>query len=199
MVGVIEGIERHCSSAFKSVGDLIILLDECRNELGGSEYLRVIHKLARGDVPTLDLRLERAVQDTCFAAIQAGLVSSAHDCSEGGLVVTLAECCISDQERQIGAEVWFPRVRSIRTDALLFGESQSRILISCHPKDLGRVETIARKRRIPFQVLGKVGGGRLVFTLEEEKLINIPIHTLAETWEDGLLSRVSGRKAISEG
>jgi len=199
MVEVIGETEKRCTSAFKSEGDLIILLGECRDELGGSEYLRVIHKLARGDAPTLDLRLERAVQDTCLETVQAGLVNSAHDCSEGGLAVTLAECCISDKERQIGAEVRFPRVRPIRTDALLFGESQSRILISCHPKDLGRIETIAQKNRIPFQVLGKVGGGRLVFTFMEEKLIDIPLHILAGTWENGLLSRVSGREAISEG
>jgi phosphoribosylformylglycinamidine synthase len=102
MVGLLEDVERHCTQGFKDEGDVVIFLGPFADEIGGSEYLSLIHGLETGPVPKLDLVLEQAVQQVCRELIQQGLVQSAHDCSEGGLAVALAESCISGK---IGAEI----------------------------------------------------------------------------------------------
>jgi phosphoribosylformylglycinamidine synthase len=102
MVGLLNNVERHCTQGFKEEGDVVLLLGPWPDEIGGSEYLSVVHGLETGPVPWLDLNLERAVQQVCRDLIQQGLVESAHDLSEGGLAVALAECCISGG---IGADI----------------------------------------------------------------------------------------------
>ncbi|MCX5657130.1 MAG: phosphoribosylformylglycinamidine synthase subunit PurL [Candidatus Omnitrophica bacterium] len=125
MIGIIKDVNMVCSQNFKQKGDSIILLGRCREELGASEYLKEIHNLIKGDAPQLDLRLEQAVQKTALKVIEKGLVNSAHDCSEGGLAVALAECCFSNKDKMIGATINNLDC-DIRTDALLFCESFSR-------------------------------------------------------------------------
>ena len=105
MVGILPNIEKHCTQTFKNEGDVILLLGETKDELGGSEYLKVIHNKVTGDCPSLDLEKEKALQRTVYEAIQQDLLSSAHDCSEGGFAVALAECCISDKNKIIGANI----------------------------------------------------------------------------------------------
>ena len=102
MVGLLDNVERHCSRSFKAEGDIVLLLGPLSDEIGGSEYLSVVHGLEAGPVPRLDLGLERKVQQVCQALIQQGLVQSAYNCSEGGLAVALGECCISGK---IGVEI----------------------------------------------------------------------------------------------
>jgi phosphoribosylformylglycinamidine synthase len=179
MVGVINDINKICRASFASGGDTIILLGENLEELGASEYLKVIHGLVKGDAPSLYLEREAAVQATCLEAIQKGLIRSAHDCSEGGLAVALAECCISGNKR-VGAQV---KVKvDMRADALLFGETQSRIIISCAPKNKAKIEKIAKKNKIPYQVIGKVGGKNLKIN----GLINAPVEKLYDAWKYAL-------------
>ncbi len=176
MVGVLEDIKHATSSSFKKNGDAIILLGENLEELGASEYLKIIHGLVKGDAPCLFLEREAAVQAVCLEAIQKGLIRSAHDCSEGGLAVALAESCISGDER-VGARI---KVKAnMRTDALLFGETQSRIIISCAPKNRTKIEKLAKKYKIPYQVLGKVGGKNLKIN----SLINAPVEKLYDAWK----------------
>jgi len=131
MIGIVEDYNNICSLEFKNEGDLIILLGENKEELGGSEYLKVFHNLERGVPPQIDLIKEKAVEQVCREAINENLLSSTHDCSDGGLAVTLAECCITGGR---GAKVALQE--KIRNDALLFGETQSRIIISISPKNL---------------------------------------------------------------
>jgi phosphoribosylformylglycinamidine synthase len=179
MVGVVNDMEKICSSSFKNSGDVIILLGDNKEELGASEYLKVIHNMVKGDVPVLDLKGEKAVQSACLEAIQKGLVNSAHDCSEGGLAVALAECCISGNEL-IGAKI---EIKSnVRADALLFGESQSRIIVSCSSDKQSKVEKILKKHNVPYQIIGKVGGKELKIN----NLIRLPIDSVYSPWKSAI-------------
>jgi phosphoribosylformylglycinamidine synthase len=129
-------------------------------EIGGSEYLKAIHNLVRGDCPDIDMEFEKSVQSVCLSAIHSGIVKSAHDVSDGGLGVALAECCIQDREKLIGVEI---NIKSdLRKDFLLFGESQSRIIVTLLEKDLKKLFDIAGEYNVPVQVIGKVGGKKLI-------------------------------------
>ena len=121
------------------------------------EYLKVIHNLVKGS-PKIDLEEERRVQKTCLESIQKGIIKSAHDCSEGGLAVALAECSISSP-KSLGATVNLKD--KIRIDALLFGESLSRIIVSLDNKNLKKLEKIARRNKTRIKLIGKVSGKKL--------------------------------------
>jgi phosphoribosylformylglycinamidine synthase len=183
MVGLIKDRARICTQKFKSSGDIILLLGKNKEELGGSEYLMTLHGLKKGKVPTLDLKLEKSVQGTALAAIEKGLVQSAHDCSEGGLAVALAESCISNVNKKLGAEVNLSD-KNIRKDALLFGESQSRIILSVKPKNLNKVLKIAKNKKTPVAVIGKVGGSRLVIN----KWVNLSLGKIDKIWRSAIAS-----------
>jgi phosphoribosylformylglycinamidine synthase len=188
MVGLLEDIEQRMTQFFKEEGDLILLAGETKEELGGSEYLKVLHQHLSGPVPLLDLKKEKALQDFILKAIQKGLVKSAHDCSEGGLAVALAESCITGS-KPIGASCQTPLPNDkIRPDALLFGESQSRILLSLSPKNLGPVLDLAKSYNVGVTEIGKVGGERLVIG----PWIDIEVRRLRKLWEEGLGKAVFG-------
>ncbi len=159
---------------FKNYNDLIVLLGENKEELGGSEYLKVIHSLEKGIPPQIDLLKEQAVQNVCREAIKKELVSSAHDCSEGGLAVALAESCIKGEK---GAKIEIKD--KIRSDALLFGESQSRIIVSLNTKNLSSLQKIADKYQVPLLVLGSVEGKELNIN----RLISIKVEQLEKVWK----------------
>ena len=173
MVGIIEDYNHICSMEFKNRGDLIVLLGENKEELGGSEYLKVIHNLEKGIPPRIDLLKEQAVQNVCREAIKKGFLSSAHDCSEGGLAIALAESCI---KRGKGAKIEIED--KMRSDALLFGESQSRIIVSLNPKNLSLLQDIAGKYQVPLLVLGSVEGEELNIN----RLISIKVEQLEKVW-----------------
>jgi phosphoribosylformylglycinamidine synthase len=158
MVGLLEDISHHRTQWFREEGDLIFLLGENTEELGGSEYLKVAHGFEGGRPPHLDLCRERAVQAGCLEAIRLGIATSAHDCSDGGLAVALAEVCISHPEREWGVEVELKE--DVRADALLFGESQSRILISLPEARIEHLMEIACRFGIKATLLGRVTNDR---------------------------------------
>lgn len=157
MLGIIDDVKHITTQWFKDEGDLIILLGENKEELDGSEYLKVIYQKILGS-PEIDLDLEKSVQDSCLEGIRKGLIKSAHDCSEGGLSVALTECCVTAPQ-PIGATVNIKD--EIRADCLLFGESQSRILVTIEKKDLNLLEKIAGGNSVKLHVIGEVGGKRL--------------------------------------
>jgi phosphoribosylformylglycinamidine synthase len=163
MLGILAHISHATTQTWKETGDVVVLLGETREELGGSEYLKVCHGMVQGRPPTVDLELERRVQGCCLEAIRAGLVRSAHDCSDGGLAVTLAEGCVSNPDKPIGVDVNL--ADSLRPDALLFGESQSRIVLSLREADLNRVQAIADHYGVAVTLIGRTGGSRFICAL----------------------------------
>jgi len=187
MVGLLPKVERYVTPWFKSPGDLVVLLGRNREELGGSEYLKVVHGMVKGTPPWIDLRLERAVQQSCLKAIEKGIIRSAHDISEGGLGVALAESCIAGPEKALGVRVELPEM--MRGDARLFGESQSRIVVSLKGKDLSRLQEIARKEGAPMRVIGEVGGAHLVV----HPLVRLAVDELKSMWSSSLERRLSRR------
>lgn len=183
MIGILPDIEKRVTQYFKNEGDLIILLGENLDELGGSEYLKVAHDKVAGRAPALDLKKEIAVQKVCYEAIQQGLVKSAHDCSEGGLAVALAECAISSKDHNIGCQITcLSGDKEIRPDSLLFGESQSRIILTCSAENKDKILQLAKNLNVNAVVIGKVGGQRLAI----EDKINLPLSELSDVWRNSI-------------
>jgi len=182
MVGVVEDISKVVTQYFKDEKDTIILLGETKEEIGGSEYLKVIHNLKKGDVPSLDLVKEKALQDVVLTAIEQDLVQSAHDCSEGGLAVALVESCISNPaNKKLGAEINLD-TENIRKDALLFGETQSRIILSAKNKSADKILQIAKDNNVPASIIGKVEGNKLLI----DNLIDMPLSDAYQAWSKAI-------------
>ncbi len=174
MLGIIDDIEHITTQCFKDTGDRIILVGRTLEELGGSEYLKVIHGRTCGDCPQLDLNLEKRVQDAVRDLITSQLTKSVHDLSEGGLAVALAECCITDRENQIGCDVTLES--NMRPDALLFAESQSRFIITASEGNLKRALATLQNAGVPFSEIGRVGGHSLCIG----NMISCPLSDLSE-------------------
>jgi len=184
MVGLIEKVERMVTPWFKAAGDIVVLLGRTREELGGSEYLKWVHGLTRGTPPWIDLKTERAVQLACLEAIDQKLLTSAHDVSDGGLAVALAECCIGHPERPLGVRIETHEM--IRGDASLFSESQSRIVVSLKEENIDRLKETAARHSVPVQIIGAVGGNR--FTIQP--LVQLPIEELRAIWSTALAAKL---------
>ena len=185
MVGLIEDAERTMTQWFKSEGDDIILLGNTREDLGGSEYIKVVQAREQGSPPYLNLDTEKALHDCILSLIRDGLLQSAHDCSDGGVAVALAESCVSGSEGTRGAVVTLTKGR-IRTDAVLFGESQTRVVISVKASHRQTVLDHARSFGVPTEVIGTVSGDRLVISVRHEetaeRLIDQPVSGLLDRW-----------------
>ena len=180
-LGLLEDVTRHATPGFKHPGDVVVLLGATQlagdpDSLAGSEYLELEHGLVAGQ-PSIDLARERAVQSTCRRAIRDGLLSSAQDCSDGGLAVALAECCILGH---LGMRVTSP-VQG-RWDAALFGEEQSRIVVSLDPARLPELEALCQEEGATWTVLGEVGGDAFVI----EGLLDAPTKDMEAAWRGGL-------------
>ena len=190
MVGVMEDVRRHLTQSFKREGDIIAVLGTTKEELGGSEYLAVIHGIERGMPPSLDLEAEGRLHGLLYEAVP--LLSSAHDCSEGGLAVTLSESAIAGG---IGAAISLDCLSAegagpIRKDALFFGESAGRVVVSLKEDDLGEVKKLAQKWRVPLFELGGTGGGSLRIAGE----IDLPLEEITEAFNGSLERLLEGQK-----
>ncbi len=185
MVGIMDTVTQHATQWFKHPGDRIVLLGETHEELGASEYLATIHHQECGRPPRLDLEREKLLQRVCLQAARAGLFSSAHDVAEGGLAVALAEACISHPQQTLGARVTL--TGDLRPDALLFGESQSRAVVSVRPPDWERLEALLRTSALPFSVLGEVGGT----DLEIVGYMKIATAALRQQWQTALAQQLT--------
>ncbi|ACL70958.1 phosphoribosylformylglycinamidine synthase subunit PurL [Halothermothrix orenii] len=175
MIGVLEKQEYATDIAFKDEGDLVYLIGETREELGGSEYLSVIHDKDRGLPPTLDLEEEKRLQSSLLTLIQEGLVKSAHDCAEGGLTIALTECCLTGD---LGAIIELGDFQ-IRPDAMLFGESASRVLITISPGDKEKAESVLQESGLKYRNIGKTGGNRLII----DSYIDLELTEIKDRWE----------------
>jgi len=192
VVGLIEKPEHITTQWFKDEGDAIILLGEPVDKadpifgLGGSAYLQVIHGKKNGSPPRCDLETACTLHTTLLGLIQSGLVKSAHDCSEGGLGVALAECGISQliargTPRLIGATIDLTAVKDVRLDALLFGETQSRVVITCQPLAVQKVVERAKLMGVPALQIGKVGGDQLTVKTAQGEF-STPVSALHDAW-----------------
>jgi phosphoribosylformylglycinamidine synthase subunit PurL len=155
MVGLIEKEEHVITQFFKNAGDAIFLVGEIGNEMGASRFLKVCHGRKAGRPPRLDIERELAVQNAVRDLIRSGLLRSAHDCSEGGLAVAIAESCFNP-ERLLGANIAIDGVAHTAAATVLFNESQSRIVISCAPADAEKILEALKSKNVPHQKLGEV-------------------------------------------
>jgi phosphoribosylformylglycinamidine synthase II len=192
MVGIIEKPEHITTQWFKDEGDVIILLGELVDKtdpllgLGGSVYLQRVHGRKMGLPPRCDLETAKTLHTTLLGLIQAGLIKSAHDCSEGGLSVAIAESCMSHQiaretPRLIGAQVDLSEIKDVRVDALLFGETQSRIVVTTKPVDATKVLERAKLMGVPAVKLGFVGGSELKVKTAASEL-SVPVSEMHDAW-----------------
>ena len=165
IVGLLEHADRVVGRRFQGTGDVVVLLGDGRGELGGSEYLKVVHDLVRGVPPALDLAAERALQKLLVGLADERLIRSAHDCSDGGLAVTLAECCFDTGG--IGAEASVDAVDGVANDERLNARPRSsanrRRASSCRHRPIALTAVLARAAAagVPARVIGQTGGNRL--------------------------------------
>ena len=174
MVGMIKNVNRHCSSGFKSEGDIVFLLGELGDDesLGSSEYLQLIHGKVTGS-QQIDIDTEKRLHECVIKACERGLLKSAHDCSDGGFAVALAESCILGNIGFTG-KISFKG----RLDAALFGEAQSRVIVSVSPASASKLESLAYQMSIPLTRLGITGGADLVL----KSLMDLPVSDLHHAW-----------------
>jgi len=189
VVGLLEHADRVVGRRFQDAGDAIILLGDGRGELGGSEYLKVAHDLVRGVPPALDLEAERALQTLLVRLADERLMRSAHDCSDGGLAVTLAECCFDTNG--IGAAASIAAVQVARdaplnVAAALFGESASRVVVSAVPDEVTRVLERAAAAKVPARVIGQTGGSQLRIAVGGVMAIDQCVDDVERVWSTAL-------------
>ncbi len=191
MVGVINDADKYATQDFKNGGDTVVLLGENSDDFSGSEYLYLIHKKKKGN-PSIDIGKEKALQEACLEAIESGIIKSAHDCSEGGLAVALAESCITNSGKMRGAviELGAIREKNARIDGILFGEAPSRIVLSLSGNNLGMLEKIAKRYSVPCRVLGNVGGDKLVISDKGKAVLELPVKELSDTWRNAIPRRL---------
>jgi phosphoribosylformylglycinamidine synthase len=180
MIGLIDDYGRRLTAGLRSEGDFVLLVGSSHNDLGGSEYLKVEHGRVAGRPPGLDLTRERAVQRVVVAAAENGLLRSAHDCADGGMLVALAECCLLG-----GLGVRCPALRPeppLRMDAAFFGESPSRFVVSATSRAMPELQSLARRNGVEISLLGLAGGDSLEF----EGQFKLPLAEIRQAWEGAI-------------
>jgi phosphoribosylformylglycinamidine synthase II len=185
MVGLLEPWESHAVSHFTEPGHEVLLLGETREELGGSVWLALRRGLEAGLPPRVDLEHERRLQGLLARAVRAGLLVTAHDVSDGGLAVALAECCFGG-EADVGAELTL--ADRMRPDALLFGESTGRVIAAAPAA--GPLLEAARDEGVPARVIGRTGGSRLVIQGAGAPWVDAPVARLRSLYERALPRRL---------
>ena len=196
MVGVVESLEHVTGAAFTTAGDSVVLLGQPTGELGGSEYLARIHGIVAGAPPRCDLAAERRLIDSLLEAIQGGFVRTAHDCSDGGLAVALAECCLVNRDAQLGADIDLTgKFKALPARALLFGEAQGRIVVStAKPQHL---LDIAKRYDVPATVIGVVAKTKTLSITTDEARLNAPLADLDDDYFE-TIPRIMSKPAVAE-
>jgi len=189
VVGLLEHADRVVSRRFQESGDAIMLLGEGLGELGGSEYLKVMHDLVKGVPPELDLDAERRLQTLLVTLANERLMRSAHDCSDGGLAVTVAECAF--ETAGIGAEVSLEGVQvsrdaAVNIAAALFGESATRVVVSVVPEEVTAVLRHAAAANVPVRVIGQTGGNRLRIAVAGGIVVDQSVDEAERVWSTAI-------------
>jgi phosphoribosylformylglycinamidine synthase len=187
VVGLIEDSSKVLGRSFRASGDAIVCLGDTRFELGGSEYLKVANEVVAGEPPQVDLKAEKVLQQLVVTAAREGLVRSAHDCAEGGLAVTLAECAFGTDG--IGLNVDLSAVDASRewsSTATLFSESASRVVVSVAPANLAAFLERAKGFGVPAREIGTTGGRRISVSINRQLAIDIALNEAETIWETAL-------------
>src|SRR5262249_37006529 len=182
---------RHVRMPFRSAGDLVAVLGETRDELGASEFLRTIRGRDEGPCPEVDLSAEKKLVDLLVALADRRLVSSAHDVSDGGLAVALAECA---RQGGLGARVVLDG--AARASALLFGESPGRAVISFSPDNEAAARAAAAERGVPFSAAGWVGGDRLRIDVRGRPLVDESVGALTALWRTAFVQAIEAADVL---
>jgi phosphoribosylformylglycinamidine synthase len=178
VVGLLEDASRALTGWFKEEGDAVFLLGETGEDLGGSELLKVVHGKVAGRPPRLDLDAEKRLHSLVLEAASAGWLRSAHDCSDGGLAVALAECAFRGEEPGLGGHFELPG--SLRPDVLLFSESPSRMIVTT--REEAHLRAAAHRHHVPCHRLGTVEGRHLTLLSGSRVLVSLPIEELHRAW-----------------
>ena len=178
MIGLIEDIDKTITLDFKQ-GDIIILLGKTKNELGASEYIAEFYGLEKGKISNINFALERRLHKFILDLNEKGLLQSAHDVAEGGLAVALAECSMQEE---FGIEVKLDS--ELRNDVILFGETQSRFIITVKPGNLNIVKELMAENRIPNTVLGLVKGENFKIDINGKEVINLSVRGMNKIWRE---------------
>jgi phosphoribosylformylglycinamidine synthase len=190
MVGLLDDVRGFLTQWFRKEGDLVFLLGDATGGLGASEFLAVLHGKEAGRPVPVDLAREKALHDLLRAARDGRLISSAHDCSEGGLAFALLECCISGPDGSAGAVIRLEPAD--RLDTLLFGEAPSRVVVSAPPESRARLEHLARTAGVPCAAIGAVGGDRLTIAAGSETVVALETATARAAWLGALPALLKG-------
>jgi len=177
MVGLLEDVGRRVRMPFRAEGDVIALFGITRDELGASEFLRVVPGRGEGPCPDVDLRAERRLVDLLVRLAEEGRIRSAHDVSDGGLAVALAECAM---ESGLGAEI--TSSSGVRPSAFLFGESTGRAIVTFSPEQEPAIRSAAREGSVPMETLGRVGGDVVRISVGGRELLSENVDGLAVLW-----------------
>jgi phosphoribosylformylglycinamidine synthase len=185
VVGLVEDMGQiNPSAAFRKAGHTVAILGEPAGEtLGGSEYIYSCHGLTRGMPPRCRLDREKAVSAACRTLVQQNTVASAHDLSDGGLFVALAECTGCHNETRVGAHLNLQSSEELTT--ALFGEAGARIIVSYAPENTAAVQQVATTFGVTLTELGTTGGESLNLSVSGT-LLSVGVDTLFERWDNGL-------------
>jgi len=194
VVGLLDDASKTATRAFKTIGSAVVLLGDNLGEIGGSEYLASIHNLVAGRPPALDLKREAALQKLIVKLIRDGCIESAHDCSEGGLAIALAECTFDTGGIGVSADVTeVSAVEGFAVNATLFGESASRIVVSVASAHLDAVMTAAGEAGVTAREIGRVGGDNIRLSVNGTVAVDIPVSVAETAWATAIEKKMQGR------
>ena len=198
VVGLLADASQTVTRMFQSPGAAVVVFGENRGELGGSEYLARLLDLVQGEPPALDLAVERALQTLVVSLVRDGLVQSAHDCSDGGLAITLAECTFG---ASIGVEVALDGVKTVPAPfveaATLFGESASRVVVSVADGHVAQVLSAAAAAGVPAQVIGRTGGSDIRIDVDGAIAVRVPVAAADDMWATAIGRRMQSAAGVA--
>ncbi|MGI0081733.1 MAG: phosphoribosylformylglycinamidine synthase subunit PurL [Nitrosopumilaceae archaeon] len=191
LIGVLGLIEKNPLYPQKvSQNDLLVIVGETKDELGGSEYYEYVHNLIGGKCPSVDLKSSKANMYAVFDLIKQELVNAVHDCAKGGLAVTASEICIANK---IGCTISMDKIpgQKLKPDETLFSESHSRYLIAVDPKNVNKVQSLLDQQNIPYGIIGRFSGRRITFRKTTKRIVNLRVDKAQEKWLNSLGSLVA--------
>ncbi|HEX7281735.1 MAG TPA: phosphoribosylformylglycinamidine synthase subunit PurL [Vicinamibacterales bacterium] len=194
VVGLLDDASRTATRAFKRAGATVVLLGDNRGELGGSEYLATMHGKVAGQPPAIDLHREAALQRLIVKLIREQLIESAHDCSEGGLAIALAECTFDNGGIGVTANIAGEAAAAFSVNAVLFGESASRIVISVDSARLDAVLSAATAAAIPAVEIGNTGGDRIRISVGGRSAIDSAVADAERAWATAIERKMQKAK-----